>query len=405
LSVSRVPISNFAFGTKAAAEAVVACRRLDKLLNTPEVPPRHVDPIRGAEAIQRGLVVDVSKADYAWDSSNGRPENATLAEFELQIAKGETVAIVGSVGSGKSSVLAAIMGELVTTTSSVALPHIFVHGSLAFSPQRPWILSETVQNNILFGSPMDTEYYWSVVRACELLQDMESWPAYDLSEVGERGLNLSGGQKQRLSLARAIYSNRDVVLLDDPLSAVDAHVGDRIFRNAIQGVLKGRTVIMVTNALNILADFDRVIVMKDGVIVEQGKFASLMESEHGELRRIVHEADRKSTSPSSTPLHTPDPERRVSFDERNGGAPPKSPKSPKRRSTRGIKEALKKGKLVSEEDQKVGEVSWSVYKKYMSAAGGYVVAVCVALLYVMAQLNRVGVGEFLVIKNASQCIL
>jgi ATP-binding cassette subfamily C (CFTR/MRP) protein 1 len=139
------------------------------------------------------------------------------------------------VGSGKSSILCALLGEMNKISGDIT-----VHGTLAYVAQQAWIQNETLKNNILFGNDLDERLYVSTLKACALTNDLQILPAGDLTEIGEKGANLSGGQKQRISLARAVYANCDIYFLDDPLSAVDSHVGEHIFKNVIgpDGILK-----------------------------------------------------------------------------------------------------------------------------------------------------------------------
>ncbi|TNN39430.1 Multidrug resistance-associated protein 1 [Liparis tanakae] len=170
---------------------------------------------------------------FSWS----RAESPTLKRLNVCIPEGSLVAVVGHVGSGKSSLLSALLGEMDKLEGTVA-----VKGSVAYVPQQAWIQNATLKDNIMFGQERRPTWYRRVVEACALEPDLEILPAGDETEIGEKGVNLSGGQKQRVSLARAVYCDRAVYLLDDPLSAVDAHVGKHIFEQVIgpQGLLKDK---------------------------------------------------------------------------------------------------------------------------------------------------------------------
>ncbi|CAJ0887453.1 10050_t:CDS:10, partial [Entrophospora sp. SA101] len=196
-----------------------------------------------------------------------------LRNINLNIAKGKLVGVVGSVGSGKSSLLSALVGEMKRVKGETEFS-----GSVGYCPQTAWIQNATLRDNITFGLPFNEEKYRRVIKDCCLEPDIEILPAGDLTEIGEKGINLSGGQKQRINIARAVYFDADIILLDDPLSAVDAHVGKSLFANCIQGALANKTRILVTHHLHILANVDYVIVMKDGEIVEQGTYDELMKA-------------------------------------------------------------------------------------------------------------------------------
>jgi len=170
----------------------------------------------------------------------------SLKDILFRARKGELTAIVGDVGSGKSSLLAALLGQmqLVNGDSKVC-------GSISYTPQEAWLLNMTLRENILFGSEYEEAKYREVIKVCALNRDLSLMPDGDRTEIGERGINLSGGQRQRISLARCVYKLADVVLLDDPLSAVDQKVGKHIFNQCIKKFLNDKTVLFVTHQLQV----------------------------------------------------------------------------------------------------------------------------------------------------------
>lgn len=179
--------------------------------------------------------IQVDRVSFGWNRSD-----VALSEIEMRVPKGQLVAVIGKVGSGKSSLIYSLLGEM----HKINKGRVNVNGSVSFVPQQAWIKNETVKNNILFNAPHGYEpgLYQKVLKACQLLPDMDIMAAGDETEIGEKGINLSGGQKQRISLARAVYSNTDIYLLDDPLSAVDAHVGKSLFDQVLgpTGLLKNK---------------------------------------------------------------------------------------------------------------------------------------------------------------------
>uniref|UniRef100_A0A8C1GCA9 ATP-binding cassette sub-family C member 5 n=1 Tax=Cyprinus carpio TaxID=7962 RepID=A0A8C1GCA9_CYPCA len=188
------------------------------------------------------------------------------------VHQGALLGVCGGVGSGKSSLLSALLGQMTLLGGSVA-----VNGDFAYVAQQAWILNDSLRENILFGKKYIEEKYNAVLEACCLFPDIIELPYGDMTEIGERGANLSGGQRQRVSLARALYSERPVLLLDDPLSAVDTRVGSHLFHSAIRHTAKSRTVIFVTHQLQFLPECDEVVLMKDGQIAEHGTHVQLME--------------------------------------------------------------------------------------------------------------------------------
>jgi len=224
-------------------------------------------------------------------SLSDKPQAPALADIDFAIPKGQLWAVVGSVGCGKSALVSSILGELSKVANG---GRVLVNGRIAYVPQSAWVLNASLKRNTTFageahgvGKGMTDEekeaLYQKVVDVCQLRQDLEQLPSGDQTEIGERGINLSGGQKQRVSIARAAYSDADVFLFDDPLSALDAEVGKAIFEGCIRKHLAGKTRILVTNALQYLQDCDGIIWLEagaDGVgrISNAGSFKELMSS-------------------------------------------------------------------------------------------------------------------------------
>ncbi|KAJ4455061.1 putative Multidrug resistance-associated protein 9 [Paratrimastix pyriformis] len=215
-------------------------------------------------SVQRAQVAEAAEA------ASRRQQPPALRDITFDVPRGSLTMVVGPVGSGKSSLAAAMIGEITRVAGEVA-----IGGTLSYCAQQAWITNGTVRENILFGMPFDEERYRRAVEVCALEPDFKILAAGDQTALGEKGGNLSGGQKQRISLARSVYSDREVYLWDDPLSAVDAHVGKHIFERCIRGQLRGRTMILITNQLQYLEHADQVIVLKDGAIEAKGTYSDL----------------------------------------------------------------------------------------------------------------------------------
>ena len=240
------------------ATAWVSIQRINKFLNNEEINPDNVTHHTSENALS------IASGTFTWGT-----EVVTLKNINLKVKKGDLTAIVGSVGSGKTSLVSALLGEMEKIGGSVN-----VDGRVAYVPQQAWIQNATLKDNILFGQPYDKKFYTQVIEACALTADLAMLPGGDQTEIGEKGINLSGGQKQRVSLARAVYSQADIYLFDDPLSAVDSHVGKHIFDNVISetGMLRGKTKLLVTHAVVYLPRVTEIYVMVNGEITESGSY-------------------------------------------------------------------------------------------------------------------------------------
>ncbi|KFR15692.1 Canalicular multispecific organic anion transporter 2, partial [Opisthocomus hoazin] len=247
------------------AQTSVSLKRIQQFLSHDELDPNCVE----TKVIAPGKAISVTNATFSW----GKELKPSLKDINLLVPSGALVAVVGHVGCGKSSLVSALLGEMEKLEGEVA-----VKGSVAYVPQQAWIQNATLKDNILFGQPPNEQKYQNVLEACALKTDLEVLPGGDQTEIGEKGINLSGGQRQRVSLARAVYSNSDIYLLDDPLSAVDSHVAKHIFDKVIgpDGVLKGKTRILVTHGIGFLPQVDHIIVLVDGKISEMGSYQDLL---------------------------------------------------------------------------------------------------------------------------------
>ncbi|EJD48473.1 P-loop containing nucleoside triphosphate hydrolase protein [Auricularia subglabra TFB-10046 SS5] len=357
--------------------------RLSKFLNAEEVAePFPVEP-ELADAVR----ID---ADFTWEESAAadpdleamqaqgveltpgtpatpKPPPFVLKDLKMTVARGAFVALVGQVGAGKSSVMEAIAGEMRKTRGEVVLG-----GAVAYAPQAPWIVNGTLKDNIVFDTAtVDEGRYTQCVRACALEHDLAMLAHGDRTEIGERGINLSGGQKARVSLARVAYSQADIVLLDDPLSAVDAYVGKHILRECLlMGPLSERTRVLATHALHVLPYVDYIYVLEKGTIVEQGTYEQLRSS-GGAFARLLEEHGTKAQ----------DLEKEA---EKLEEAPEVTPKT---EETQGISTAL-----IQEEDRDVGQVPWSTYRDLLVALGVWFIPL---LLLLAIALHAVGAASTL----------
>lgn len=206
-------------------------------------------------------------------SWTGDPNLMALKNISMRLRKGKLCAIIGAVGSGKSSILQLLLKELPSATGTVS-----IYGKISYACQEAWLFPSTVRENILFGLPFEPGKYKKVCKVCALEKDFKQFPFGDQTLVGERGVSLSGGQRARINLARAVYREADIYLLDDPLSAVDANVGRQLFEGCINGYLRGRTRILVTHQIHFLKAADYIVVLNEGRIENMGTFDELVSS-------------------------------------------------------------------------------------------------------------------------------
>ncbi|OUM63265.1 hypothetical protein PIROE2DRAFT_43511 [Piromyces sp. E2] len=315
-------------------------------------------------------------------------ESFKLKDVYLHIKKNSLTAIVGTVGSGKSSLINAIIGEMKREAGKIT-----IGGSFSYCSQQAWIQNATVRENILFGREYDKEFYDQVIECCALTHDLEHFSNGDMTEIGERGINLSGGQKQRINLARAVYFNSDIIIMDDPLSAVDPHVSRFLFDKCITGALSNKTRILVTHQLHILPKVDYVIVMNNGRIEEQGEFKQLMQK-NGELARLmrtygeVNDEEEKNSDYSK------------SYSNELGKITNEKEENSSYQEDKSIIEEEKKNEnecgLICQEERVTGSVKLDVYKEYMYSSGGYLCGIIILLLVVIIQLTKIANDVWLV---------
>ncbi|XP_059172943.1 multidrug resistance-associated protein 1-like [Physella acuta] len=270
----RVPLGLLSSIISMSVQAVVSIERINLFLCTGDLKTDNV--IKDSRA---NFAIEVENGTFTWDKA----AEPSLRNINLKIPDGKLYAVVGPVGSGKSSLVAALLGEMERLTGRAS-----IKDNVAYVPQQAWIQNATVKDNILFGKPFDKKKYNKVISACALERDLEILSAGDMTEIGEKGINLSGGQKQRVSLARAVYSGANIFIFDDPLSAVDTHVGKHIFNNVVshKGILKGKTRVLVTHGAHWLPMVDSIIVLYDGEIREAGSYEDLM-SHNGPFAEFI----------------------------------------------------------------------------------------------------------------------
>ncbi|KAJ3058789.1 Canalicular multispecific organic anion transporter 2, partial [Rhizoclosmatium hyalinum] len=272
------PIMYLGWIFSTGSACYISLNRMQEFLLLEELDDSNVK----REVAQDGNVIAVNNGTFKWDAA---AEETTLIDINTTVPQGSLTAVIGRVGTGKSSFISSLLGDMHKASGEVR-----VSGSVAYVSQQAWIENATIRDNILFGSEYDEKKYQAVIDACALRRDLTLLVSGDMTEIGEKGVNLSGGQKQRLSLARAVYNDAEIYLLDDVLSAVDAHVDKHIFDNVIgpRGMLSGKTRVFVTHGVHHLPSCDKIIVIKDKTIEQQGSYQDLIGQE-GTFKVLIEE--------------------------------------------------------------------------------------------------------------------
>ncbi|KAG5115089.1 hypothetical protein JHK82_038358 [Glycine max] len=368
------PLNSFPWVINGLIDAIISSRRLSRFLSCPErkfkVGDTNSSPSsflsKQPDSVQ-GLGVFIQDACCTWSSSEEQALNLVLNHVTLSVSQGSFVAVIGEVGSGKSSLLYSILGEMQLARGSV-----YSNESIAYVPQVPWILSGTVRDNILFGKSYDPERYTDTLQACALDVDVSMMVRGDMAYIGEKGVNLSGGQRARLALARAMYHDSDVVMLDDVLSAVDVQVAQRILHNAILGPLMQRkTRLLCTHNIQAISSADMIVVMDKGRIKWMGNSADFPISSYTEFSPLneIDSALHNHRQSCSTNLSSKSKEQSL-------------PNSDIVHVLEGAEE------IVEVELRKEGKVELGVYKSYAVFTGWFMtVIICLSAILMQASRN------------------
>ncbi|XP_044044179.1 multidrug resistance-associated protein 4 isoform X2 [Siniperca chuatsi] len=312
--------------------------------------------------------VEIQDLTCYWDKSLDAP---SLQNVSLTLNSNQLLAVIGPVGAGKSSLLSSILRELPYEKGVLK-----AKGQLTYAAQQPWVFPGTIRSNILFGKELNPQKYERVIRACALKRDLELLPDGDLTLIGDRGATLSGGQKARVNLARAVYQDADIYLLDDPLSAVDAEVGRHLFEQCICGLLKNKPRILVTHQLQYLKAADQIVVLKEGHMVAKGTYTELQQYGVDFTSLLKKEEEDEQQQPPQD-IHTRD--RTLS---QNSVLSQTS-------SVHSVKDGdqlpTETVQTVAEESRAQGTIGVSLYIKYLRAGGNIMILLAVILVNVLAQ--------------------
>lgn len=386
----RFPLNFFPLVLGQTIDAYASTKRIQEFLLAEEAT-EDAEYDKGNEN-----AIVVKDATFTWEQTNtqaneaptssekrGESPAAALANttetfqipgLNLTVGRSELIGVIGSVGSGKSSLLAALAGDMRKTGGTVLFG-----ATRAFCPQYAWIQNASVRDNITFGRAFDRDLYNQVTQACALRADFEMLPDGDKTEIGERGITVSGGQKQRINIARAIYFNADIVLMDDPLSAVDAHVGRHIMDEAICGLLENKCRILATHSLHVLHRCDRILWLDGGRIKAEGTYQQLMDGDEEFVQLMTlsnNDNNSKAEDEDDESIEEVNEDQKAVILER-------------------METAKSQVALMQVEERAVKAVSWDVYGGYIKASGTLLVVPLVLILLTLAQTTNIATSLWL----------
>lgn len=401
------PLGDLPYTINSIIEAVISLKRIEKYIRQPDRNESNI--IKGEYDLNGEFAIKIEHGDFTWgvkqkkeddekkeeieetqnsttveinnkikdvneplipeeetNDTNNSKYDIVLKDITLKIKPGEIVGIIGEVGSGKSSLFEAILNSLILLNPK-ACDGIHVNGKVGYVPQIPWIQNATIRDNILFFKEYDEKKYNEVLNVSQLTYDLNNFEGGDLTEIGEKGVNLSGGQKVRVSLARALYEDPDIYLFDDPISALDAHIGKKIIKGCIVNYLKGKTRIVATHAIHYLKHMDKIIYLKEGSIAWTGTYIELLDQPFFDsLNKLSKLSKHKSSDPDE-------------FDLKNQLVLDK--KENEKKEFVGI---------IAAEDEEIGVVKFAVYKGYAKYLGGTFFMILIILSMLLWQVNKGG---------------
>ena len=375
---------------------IISMERIEKFLNYQNTITHKLST---STTTASSYVIDIKNANFGIKRYSNKnktlKEKTLLYNITLQINKGEFVGILGETGSGKSCIANAILGHFEHLNSyNKDNSYSYINGSISYASQLPFIINDTIKNNILFFNEENTERYQHVLTICQLTQDLETFPGRDFTEISSNGTNISGGQKARVSLARAVYNEADIYLFDDPLSSVDSIIASNIFNKVLLDFLKDKTKIIIKHDLTNLERMDKIIYVEEGKIKWIGNYKEFIESHyHAKLEKSLSQKNKdnsnsgKACSSSNNNNSSNDEDNIKDMKDNTSSAlfeisPNESNRSllsskgklnninnsrdypPQRQS-----KILSKGKLIKDEEQRKGRIKMSSFMRFFKQMG------------------------------------
>lgn len=343
------------------AEMMISIKRIKTFLLFEELEPenqvqnktngmhRITDKISYSNGVSKDVGIHLNNVSVKWLKSSSE---YSLHNVTLDVKSKELYTVVGPVGSGKSTLLHVILNEIPLEEGTSD-----INGTISYASQEPWLFGGSIRQNIIFGQEFDRNKYDEVVRVCSLERDFKLFTHGDRTLAGERGVTLSGGQRARINLARAVYKDADIYLLDDPLSAVDTHVGKQLFDDCICGYLRDKCVVLVTHQLQYLKSVENICLLQAGKVEVQGDYESIKSSKNV-FAKLLEEIE-----------HEEEEIRRKS----------------RLMSTSEGKESDHDLQVLKREEKGTGKISWHVYKSYMRAGGSWLKFILMVVTFLLSQ--------------------
>ena len=386
------PLYRFPIFITSLLNCLISMKRIENFLKTNDI---HRDSIEDKELKEKNIILKFSKCNFGIKNEETLENKILLNDINIEINKGDMVVILGETGSGKTCLANAILNYLeyikpTNTTSdknnknNIKCQNI-INGSISYAPQNPWIMNDTIRNNILFFNELNIEKYKEILQICQLTSDLDNLPGGELTEVSSNGTNISGGQKARISLARAIYKESDIYLFDDPISSVDSINSYEIFNKVLIEHLKGKTRILIRHDIQNLHMMNKIIFMEKGKVIWSGSYKDFIKTDL--YKNLVKQVKRKTTLE----------EERL---------------SQRRKSVRHLREKIpsigheldkiEKGKLIKDEEMKQGKISYQLYFKLLKLMGGYSFCFLIVILSIACECSQVGGNVWLMFWSSNK---
>ena len=338
----------------AVLNCLISMKRLEKFLDGKDFKEISKEDIN---LKNNGIDIKFSNCDFGIINEELDTEKILLYDLDIEIKRGELVVVLGETGSGKTCLTNAILNYLdfIPKSSKNKETYNIVNGSISYASQNPWILNGTVRDNIIFYNELDLERYTKVLEICQLFPDLSQLPGGELTEISSNGQNISGGQKARISLARAIYKDADIYVLDDPISSVDPINSEKIFKNVLMDYLKNKTRILIKHEMKNIESFDKIIYLKNGKIMFCGTYQELIKSKVYQFL-LDEYSNENNMDPNSS---SKDLTSKL-FKE-----------NPQNLSMGHEKERIIKGRLIKDEELTWGSINKNLYIKFVLIMGGF----------------------------------